>query len=93
MTFHVVRQPHPTPAQSPYRVAQKETGREVIWVNHFLDRECVRCLAETTLRSYALDLLHFLRWSRSGSTSLSWLCTTGWPHGYVPITRSTPSFD
>src|SRR5471030_2517108 len=23
---------------------------------------CVRRLAETTLRSYALDLLHFLRW-------------------------------
>jgi site-specific recombinase XerD len=62
MTFQVVHQPHPTPAQSPYRVAQQETGREVIWVNRFLDRECVRCLAETTLRSYALDLLHFLRW-------------------------------
>jgi hypothetical protein len=62
MTFHVVHQPHPTPAQSPYRVVQQEAGREVIWVNRFLDRECVRCLAETTLRSYALDLLHFLRW-------------------------------
>jgi hypothetical protein len=62
MNFQVVHQPHPTPAQSPYRVAQQETGREVIWVNRFLDRECVRCLAETTLRSYALDLLHFLRW-------------------------------
>ena len=62
MTFQVVLQLHPTPAQSPYRVAQQETGREVIWVNHFLDRECVRCLANTTLRSYALDLLHFIRW-------------------------------
>src|SRR4029077_1578179 len=62
MTFQVVHQPHPTPAQSPYRVAQQETERQVIWVNRFLDRECVRCLAETTLRSYALDLLHFLRW-------------------------------
>src|SRR6202162_4612296 len=62
MTFHVVRQPHPTPAQSPYRVAQQKTEREVIWINSFLDRECVRRLAETTLRSYALDLLHFLRW-------------------------------
>ena len=62
MTFQVVHQPHPAPAQSPYRIAHQETGREVIWVNRFLDRECVRCLAETTLRSYALDLLHFLRW-------------------------------
>ena len=62
MTFQVVHQPHAKPAQSPYRVVQQETGREVVWVNRFLDRECVRCLAETTLRSYALDLLHFLRW-------------------------------
>src|ERR1700726_312130 len=31
-------------------------------VNRFLDRECVRRLAENTPRSYALDLLHFLRW-------------------------------
>ena len=37
-------------------------GREVEWVNRFLDREYVRRLAETTLRSYAMDLLHFLRW-------------------------------
>jgi hypothetical protein len=62
MTFQVVHQPHPKPAQSPYRVVQHETGHEPVWVNRFLDRECVRCLAETTLRSYALDLLHFLRW-------------------------------
>ena len=62
MTFQVVHQPHPKPAQSPYRVVQHETGREAVWVNRFLDRECVRCLAETTLRSYAHDLLHFLRW-------------------------------
>jgi len=37
-------------------------GREVEWVNRFLDREWVRRLADTTLRSYAMDLLHFLRW-------------------------------
>ncbi len=62
MTFQVIHQSHPKPAQSPYRIVQHETGREVIWANRFLDRECIRCLAETTLRSYALDLLHFLRW-------------------------------
>src|SRR5216683_7965782 len=61
MTFQVVHQ-HPKPAQSPYRIVQHETGHEAVWVNRFLDRECVRCLAETTLRSYAMDLLHFLRW-------------------------------
>ena len=62
MTFHLVHQHDVNPAQSPYRIVQKETGREVPWINRFLDRECVRRLAETTLRSYALDLLHFLRW-------------------------------
>lgn len=62
MTFHLVHHNNLNPAQSPYRIVQQETGREVPWINRFLDRECVRRLAETTLRSYALDLLHFLRW-------------------------------
>jgi site-specific recombinase XerD len=62
MTFQVVHQLDPKPAQSPYRIVQRVTGRETAWVNRFLDRECIRCLAETTLRSYAHDLLHFLRW-------------------------------
>jgi site-specific recombinase XerD len=34
----------------------------VDWVNRFLDQEWVRRLAENTVRSNALDLLHFLRW-------------------------------
>jgi hypothetical protein len=38
-------------ARSPFRVVEAQTGREVEWVNRFLDRECARCLAETTLRS------------------------------------------
>ena len=63
MTFHVVHQHGiQNPRKARYRIVQHETGREVVWVNRFLDRECIRCLAETTLRSYALDLLHFLRW-------------------------------
>lgn len=37
-------------------------GREVEWINRFLDLEYARRLAETSLRSYAMDLLHFLRW-------------------------------
>ena len=40
----------------------KHNGGEVEWVNHFLDQQRVRGVAETTLRSYAYDLLHFLRW-------------------------------
>src|SRR5215471_11966445 len=62
VTFHLVHRPEIGPAQSPFRIVQQETGREVAWINRFLDREWVRRLAETTLRSYALDLLHFLRW-------------------------------
>jgi len=58
--FHLVHHHSIGPAQSPFRIVERETGHEVVWINRFLDRECVRRLAETTLRSYALDLLHFL---------------------------------
>src|ERR1035441_6359999 len=30
--------------------------------DRFLDQQRIRSVAETTLRSYAYDLLHFLRW-------------------------------
>jgi hypothetical protein len=61
MTFQVIHLPNGG-AQSPFHIVQTRAGREVEWVNRFLDRECIRCLAETTLRSYAMDLLHFVRW-------------------------------
>jgi len=31
-------------------------------INRYLDREYVRRLANTSLRAYAYNLLHFLRW-------------------------------
>jgi hypothetical protein len=62
MTFQVIHQSNADGAQSPFRILETQTGREVEWLNRFLDRECVRCLAETTLRGYAMDLLHFVRW-------------------------------
>ena len=62
MTFHVIHQPNTALARSPFRIVEQPTGREVEWANRFLDREWIRRLAETTLRSYAMDLLHFLRW-------------------------------
>ena len=62
MTFQVIHSQDAGNARSPFRVIEQPMGREVEWVNRFLDRECVRRLAETTLRSYAMDLLHFLRW-------------------------------
>lgn len=62
MTFQVIHTMRTGNAQSPFRVIEKPTGREVDWINRFLDREWMRRLAEATLRSNAMDLLHFLRW-------------------------------
>jgi hypothetical protein len=67
MTFHVAHQPNASGARSPFRIVETQTGHEVDWINQFLDRECVRCLAPTTLRAYAMDLLHFVRWWASGN--------------------------
>ena len=65
MRFHVIRPQTPNPAQSPIRVVEHDTGREVGWVNRYLDREYVRRVADTTLRTCAYNLLHFVRWWES----------------------------
>jgi integrase/recombinase XerC len=65
MRFHVIHSQSPNSAQSPIRVVEHETGREVGWVNRYLDREYVRRLADTTLRAFAYSLLHFVRWWES----------------------------
>jgi integrase len=62
MTFRVVHQPTANHARSPYRVIEQTSGREVDWVNRYLDLECLRRVADLTLRSYAQHLLHFIRW-------------------------------
>lgn len=49
-------------AHSPIRVIEQDSGREVGWINRYLDREHVRRLALTSLRIYAFNLLHFVRW-------------------------------
>jgi len=59
--FRVAQQDGLSHAHSPFRVVEP-TGREVEWVNRYLDQERVRGVADSTLRSYAHDLLHFLRW-------------------------------
>jgi integrase len=46
-------------------VVEQTTGRGVGWINRYLDREHVRRLANTTLRIYAHNLLHFVRWWES----------------------------
>jgi integrase/recombinase XerD len=65
MKFHVIYQQTSPNAQSPIRVVEQTTGREVGWVNRYLDREYVRRLANTTLRIYAHNLLPFVRWWES----------------------------
>ena len=65
MKFRVVHQPTANPARSPFRLVEQTTGREVDWINRYLDYECLRRVAALTLRSYAQHLLHFLRWWES----------------------------
>ena len=62
MKFCVVDRQTSKNAQSPVRVVEQTTGREVGWINRYLDREYVRRLGERTLRIYAYNLLHFVRW-------------------------------
>jgi hypothetical protein len=65
MTFRVLHQPSTNQAKCPYRVVVQGTGREIDWINQYLDYETLRRLADSTLKSYAHELLHFLRWWES----------------------------
>lgn len=65
MAFRVVSKPWSNHARCRYRVIEQSTGREVGWINQYLDYQCLRRLADTTLRTYAHELLHFLRWWES----------------------------
>jgi integrase/recombinase XerD len=65
MTFRVAHKPASGPARSPYRVIEQTTGREIDWINRYLDYESLRRVSGNTLRSYAHELLHFLRWWES----------------------------
>lgn len=61
MRYCVTQQHRLSNAHSPFRLVA-QTGQEVEWINRYLDQERVRGVADSTLRSYAHDLLHFLRW-------------------------------
>ena len=65
MTFRVVSKPSNNHVRCPYRIVEQTTGREIDWINRYLDYEMLRRLADTTLRTYAHELLHFLRWWES----------------------------
>src|SRR5258708_13466636 len=53
MKFCVIHQQTPHNAHSPRRVVEQTTNRGIGWVNRYLDREYVRRIADTTLRTYA----------------------------------------
>src|SRR5436309_5269198 len=65
MKFCVIYQQTSHNAHSPVRVIEQTTGQGVGWINRYLDREYVRRLANTTLCTYAYNLLHFVRWWES----------------------------
>jgi integrase len=65
MKFLLIHQQASNNAQSPVRVVEQATGRGVAWINRYLDREYVRRVANTSLRTYAHNLLHFIRWWES----------------------------
>jgi hypothetical protein len=55
MKFCLIHQQASHSAQSPVRVVEQSTGREVGWINRYLDREYVRRVANTSLRIYAYN--------------------------------------
>jgi site-specific recombinase XerD len=61
MTFRTIQQTGRPASSSPFRVIDDQ-GRELEWINRFLDMLCVLGTAPLTLRSYANQLLHFVRW-------------------------------
>jgi len=61
MTFRTICRTDLPASQSPFRVVD-EQGRELDWINRFLDAQCIRGLLPLSLRAYAITLLHFLRW-------------------------------
>ncbi|HUD56369.1 MAG TPA: tyrosine-type recombinase/integrase [Terracidiphilus sp.] len=65
MNFQVIFLNTAVNGHSPIQVVEQTTGRGVGWINRFLDREYVRRLANKSLRIYAYNLLHFVRWWES----------------------------
>ena len=62
MNFQVIFLNTAVNGHSPIQVVEQTTGCGVGWINRFLDREYVRRLANKSLRIYAYNLLHFVRW-------------------------------
>src|SRR5258708_36582990 len=52
------------PGTMPLSSHRADDRREIDWINQYLDYE-TRRLADNTLKNYAHELLHFLRWWES----------------------------
>ena len=65
MTFRIFYESEANPASSPFRIVDQNTGREIEWVNRYLDTLALRRMAPLTIRGYAHALLHFIRWWES----------------------------
>jgi site-specific recombinase XerD len=72
MSFHVVARNSVPASASPYRLLD-DRGREVAWVNEFLDAQRLRQLSLRSVRAYAFDLLHTTRWFQAQRLSLAQL--------------------
>jgi len=57
----LIHKPSVPASASPYRLLDRR-GQEIAWANAFLDAQRVRQLSLCSLRAYAYDLLHFVRW-------------------------------
>ncbi len=61
MRFQTVYREGVGGGRPPFRVVD-EQGRELEWLNRFLDAQMLRGLQPLSLRAYANVLLHFVRW-------------------------------
>jgi site-specific recombinase XerD len=69
MIVRVIQQQGLSNAHSPFRIVGQTSG-EIGWINRYLDQQRVRGVAASTLRCYAHDLLHFVRWWASSHQTL-----------------------
>lgn len=67
--FRLVCRDSVAAGRSPYRILDRQ-GREIAWLNDFLDAQHIRNLSPRSLRSYGYDLINFARWWRRRKPSL-----------------------
>jgi len=51
MTFRVVHKPSNNHARCPYRIVEQSTGREIDWINQYLDYEMLRRLGQARVNA------------------------------------------